>query len=175
MSNPQVVRLFNIPPLENPSTKGDFKKVEFELTELHVFLLSRMLVAYNDNTEFGAPVIDPKRPYLSSDPLKDINEMLDLGFTQDEDGYFSEEARDEMRELHRESQTALQIVLHTAKFEPGVYEGLEIVPGKYGRYWEKVRDIEYPFDEFDIDPAEEFQEEERQKRFIKETSRNKQE
>ena len=173
MSAPQVARIFQVHPLTNPSTKGDFKKVEFELTEVLLVLLTRMSVRYRSDAEFGAPVIDPKRPYLSSDPYKDITEILGLTCKPDENGDFSEEDRAEMDALHQDTETALQIVLHTAKFEPGVYEGLEIVPGKYGRYWKKVRDIEYPFDEFDRDPAEEFQEEERQKRFIKETSRNK--
>ena len=168
MSNTQVVRPFNIPPLEDLSTKGDFKKVEFTLTELHLFLLSRMSVEYRDDVEFGAPAIDPKRPYLSSDPYKDINEILGLGFVEDKDGYFSKEARREMDELHRETETALQIVLHTAKFEPGVYQGLELVPGKYDRYWKKVRDLDDPFD---IDPVDRYLEEKYERKFWQKSRR----
>jgi len=43
-----------------------FDKIRFELTEQHLKLIRRMTVRYNDYCEFGAPEIDPKRPYGNS-------------------------------------------------------------------------------------------------------------
>lgn len=51
--------------------------------------------------------------------------------------HFSEEQVDRFRELHEETETALQIVLSTGKFKTGVYEA-----EKYSSDWERISDIE---------------------------------
>lgn len=90
----------------------------FTLTENHLKLLRRMNVGWQD-AEYGAPEIDPKRPYGNSDVELDIAEIL--GWEVDEDG-LSEFQSNSARELHEEMATALQVVLFTGKFKSGVYK-----------------------------------------------------
>jgi len=108
-------------------------KQKFILTDQHLKLLSRMVVGWQD-CEFGAPEIDPKRPYGNSSVIADIVEIL--GIPQQvcphcdepisEDGY----DEDELQKLHEETETALQIVLSTQSFIPGKYTADE-----YGFDW----------------------------------------
>lgn len=96
---------------------------EFTLTEDHVKLLRRFYVAWCHD-EYGAPEIDPKRPYGNSDVDDDIAEILGI---QPESGnghgdrQLSPGQRDHVRRIHLETQTALQIVLRTGSMEPGEY------------------------------------------------------
>ena len=86
---------------------------KFRLTVDHIKLLRHMWVGWG-YSETGAPEIDPKRPYGNSDVNGDIHKILtgeDLSPDSDVDYY----------ELHRQTETALQIVLRVGKFEPGVY------------------------------------------------------
>jgi hypothetical protein len=86
---------------------------KFRLTADHIKLLRHMWVGWG-YSETGAPEIDPKRPYGNSDVNGDIHKILtgeDLSPDSDVD----------YDELHRQTETALQIVLHVGKFEPGVY------------------------------------------------------
>jgi hypothetical protein len=48
---------------------------EFTVTEDHLKLLRRAYIGWDD-CEFGAPGIDPKRPYGNSDVIGDIAEIL---------------------------------------------------------------------------------------------------
>lgn len=50
----------------------------FTVTDDHLKLLRRASVGWSD-CEFGAPEIDPKRPYGNSNVLGDIAEILGLG------------------------------------------------------------------------------------------------
>ena len=108
----------------------------FVMTEDHIKLLRRMYVGWGD-CETGAPAIDPKRPYGNSSVNDDIHQILTgepincgentrRNLTEDEDKKYSK--------LHTETQEALQIVLHTGKFEPGTYEKEE-----YGMDWKRVK------------------------------------
>lgn len=107
----------------------------FTVKPEHVALLRRAYVGW-DECEFGAPAIDPKRPYGNSDVLRDIREVL--GREEAECPHCGEalslpDDEDELTKLHRETETALQIVLATGSFEPGVYEASD-----YGTDWRKV-------------------------------------
>lgn len=96
---------------------------EFEVTNDHLKLLRAAYVSWDD-CEFGAPEINPKRPYGNSDVVNDIAEILEIeSDTKDSwgDDAFSEEVEERLRKLHKETQTALQIALVTGKFEAGVY------------------------------------------------------
>lgn len=93
--------------------------MRFELTEQHVKLLRRAWVDW-ENCETGAPAIDCKRPYGNSDVPGDVAEIL--GWHIDDGGHARDESRERALELHRETQTALQVILATGSFEPGVYE-----------------------------------------------------
>lgn len=83
-------------------------KNTFHLTDDHIKLLRSMYVGYND-CEHGAPEIDPKRPYGNSWVEGDIHEILTGGNQME----LTEELEDKYNRLHRETQTALQIVLRS--------------------------------------------------------------
>jgi hypothetical protein len=102
----------------------------FELKDVHIKLLSKAHVDWN-NCEFGAPTIDPKRPYGSSFVWPDLAESL--GLRPDYDGDWSGENFSAMMEIHKETQIALQIFLKTGKMETGVYEADE-----YSYNWKKI-------------------------------------
>lgn len=87
------------------------KDYTFTMTDQHLALLRQMNVGWND-VEFGAPEIDPKRPYGNSDVLEDMAEILGLDAEADEEV---------LRRLHNETETALQIVLAVGEFVAGRY------------------------------------------------------
>jgi hypothetical protein len=101
----------------------------FTLTEEHIKLLSRANVSW-DSCEFGAPAIDPKRPYGNSDVIDDIAEILCIeretcphcGSGEP----FDEVDKQRLESLHRETETALQIILSTKSFIPGKYIDMDL-------------------------------------------------
>jgi hypothetical protein len=97
---------------------------QFTVTDEHVRLLRRAHVSW-DETEFGAPGIDPKRPYGNSDIYGDIAEILGLvdGDWQDEvaEDWPSPELEWRFLRLHVETAIALQIGLATGEFRAGRY------------------------------------------------------
>jgi hypothetical protein len=107
--------------------------VRFTLTQQHIDLVSNMYVDYNDHTETGAPYIDPKRPYGNSDVPGDIADILDIPIIED-DGYMDPKQESELLALHRETETALQIILKCKTFEPGVFER----PNPYQLGWRRI-------------------------------------
>jgi hypothetical protein len=96
----------------------------FTVTDEHVRLLRRAYVSW-DETEFGAPGIDPKRPYGNSNIYGDIAEILGLvdGDWQDEveENWPPPELEWRFLRLHVETAIALQIALTTGEFRPGRY------------------------------------------------------
>jgi len=112
--------------------------ITFTLTEEHLKLLTHMYVGWS-TCEYGAPEIDPKRPYGNSSVEEDIGEILgeepegmDLDYPDDPE--YTDEQRERYAALHLETQTALQIALETLKFEVGTYEKANQYTGK----WVKV-------------------------------------
>lgn len=83
----------------------------FTITDDHLKLLAEMNVGWCHD-EYGAPEIDPKRPYGNSDVPADVR-----GILGNED--LSDEA---VRALHVETRTALQICLRTGAFATGTFE-----------------------------------------------------
>jgi hypothetical protein len=97
----------------------------FELKEDHLVLLQVMSWEFSD-CEFGGPAVDCKRPYGNSgyQVYVDINNALQGRWEeelQDDEYTFTEDAMYEMETLHKETVTALAIVLSTRSFEPGTY------------------------------------------------------
>jgi hypothetical protein len=96
----------------------------FTVTEDHLTLLRNAYVGWDD-MEFGAPGIDPKRPYGSSSPISDIAELLHPEYLELDDDDARDEWRDEhedrLRTIHRETQTVLQIAISTGEFRAGTY------------------------------------------------------
>jgi hypothetical protein len=85
----------------------------FNLTEQHIALLKRAYVDWQD-METGAPAIDPKRPYGNSDVVGDVATILSL--PEPEGGDY-----EKLLALHRETQTALQVILQFQSFEPATF------------------------------------------------------
>jgi hypothetical protein len=98
----------------------------FKLTKDHLTLLKNMYVSWDD-CEFGAPCIDPKRPYGDSYVLEDMAKILKMKVCTDSDGETHLDAKQEdyLAELHKEMETALQIVLCTGQFRVGTYNQTE--------------------------------------------------
>ena len=97
---------------------------EFEITAQHLMLIKKMHIHYDWYTEYGAPTVDPKRPYGNSYVEKDILSILGLkGDIEEDDGSrsCSEELADELYRLHAETTVALQICLQFAEFAEGKY------------------------------------------------------
>lgn len=96
----------------------------FTVTDEHLRLLRRAHVSW-DETEFGAPGIDPKRPYGNFNVYSDIAEILGLvdGEWQDEveEDWPPPELEWRFLRLHVETAIALQIALATGKFRAGRY------------------------------------------------------
>lgn len=92
----------------------------FVLKEEHILLLQSMCWEYTD-CETGAPAVDCKRPYGNSDVPFDVAEILDVTLPEDNDDAYREKI-DEIMQFHYESHTALEIILSTQSFKPGVYE-----------------------------------------------------
>lgn len=99
---------------------------KFTLTDEHITLLRAMYVGWCDD-EFGAPEIDPKRPYGNSDVEYDMAVLLGVPVTDDgeiADTIYAptgEPAIEALRRLHAETKTALRVVLSVGAFESGVY------------------------------------------------------
>lgn len=110
-------------------------KVRFTITEDHLRLLRRAWVSWND-CEFGAPGIDPKRPYGNGDVIHDMSEILGVESVEtDDDGdHWPPGTTAKLTKLHRDTEKVLQIALSVGFFEPGVYESEEFKP----RTWTKL-------------------------------------
>lgn len=96
----------------------------FTVTDDHLKLLSELEIDYDDVTEFGAPEVDPKRPYGNSDVYLDIAEAIGMTADRtDDDGDpdFSDRQLLELHRLHLEMATVLQILVRNRRIGPGRY------------------------------------------------------
>ncbi len=122
--------------------------VTFTITLTHLMLMQKMYVGWNDD-EFGAPEINPKRPYGNSAVLVDVAEILGLrqmisfefgdhSYKVDhEDWWYDmpDELADVLAALHAQTRIALQICLVVQKFEVGTYQKTD----RYNdRSWVKI-------------------------------------
>jgi hypothetical protein len=101
----------------------DKDDLTFDLTDEHVTLLRHAYVNWDD-CEFGAPAINCKRPYGTSDALTDIAKLLHPEFSSMREGAqadWLEDNADRLCSLHEQTQTALQIFLITGRMLPGRY------------------------------------------------------
>lgn len=99
---------------------------EFDLTEEHIKLLKRMSVCWS-HVEYGAPVIDSKRPYGNSDVVGDIHDILSwpIGESYDMDEDYD---HDKARKIHEEMAIVLEIAIHNP--------GIDLIGG-WERDWPK--------------------------------------
>ena len=80
------------------------------ITEDHIKLLNRMRVSWDDD-EYGAPAIDPKRPYGDSDVERDVAEILEWDIDGDE---LTEQQERKALAIHKEMEDVLQYLVRTA-------------------------------------------------------------
>lgn len=90
----------------------------FEVTASHIKLLRHARVSWY-NCEYGAPGIDPKRPYGTSTIERDIGKIL--GIPEDGYGGYKYPTIQSFEKIHEELDIVLQIVLKTGSFETGIF------------------------------------------------------
>ena len=129
------------------------KQTFFEVKKEHLMLLRKACVDWDD-CEFGAPCINPKRPYGNSCVYTDMVNILgahpagegvfvlnlfgkDYVIYGDDKNNLDVENKElimVLDTLHKETETVLQIILSTGTFSVGVYR----LKSEYGCEWEKV-------------------------------------
>jgi hypothetical protein len=121
------------------------KQTIFEIKKEHLMLLKNMYVGWS-NCEYGAPEIDPKRPFGNSDVIGDMIEIFKPFEVQDglfkltllgEEYYLvghNKKLHEVLDRLYRETQTVLQIALNTLQFKTGKYR----LKDEYGADWEYI-------------------------------------
>jgi len=104
--------------------------LEFEVKQEHLTLIKRFNIKFDQDCEFGAGYIDPKRPYGNSDVYNDIAEMFGIKpegavYNTNEDGTeyrkFTQTQTNYLWKLHVEAVQALKICCQTQSFETGLY------------------------------------------------------
>ena len=97
--------------------------MKFKITDDHIKLLRRAYFQWQDD-EYGAPEIDPKRPYGNSYVIGDIAEILEIEPELETRGQsnFSPRQIKHMEGLHHDLLTVIRIMLQKATFFTGVYE-----------------------------------------------------
>lgn len=93
----------------------------FELTEEHVKLLRAARVGWNGD-EFGAPSIDPKRPFGNGDVMADMHELLAGEPWPPDPAADAVVLQRSYRALYLELRRALQVALSAGTFQAGIYE-----------------------------------------------------
>lgn len=114
----------------------------FRLTEEHLRLVEALVVEW-DGGLGGAPYFSTQRPYRNGGGPSSVLELagvkarIELREQPDGSRRYTVDPRLERlaQKLHRETFTALQIVLSARSFEPGVYQPIH---GDYTR-WERVQ------------------------------------
>ena len=103
----------------------------FELKDEHIKLITSSYISWNEGyNSFGAPTIDLKRPYGNSDVEGDVHYILSGEQLEGELDFIT---LNHYKQLHKETETALQIILRNKSFETGVYKYTFI-----GDKWEKI-------------------------------------
>jgi hypothetical protein len=94
----------------------------FTVTDEHLQLL-RSAYVWWDDLEFGAPGINPKRPYGNSNVYGDIAQILGIPDSEwmSPDAELIPDAQWRFLRLHVETAIALQIALATGEFRTGRY------------------------------------------------------
>jgi len=135
---------------EDKARKKREDLTQFEIKEEHLKLLKEMNVGWND-CEFGAPEIDPKRPYGNSGGVDDVARVIGFKKNKDtvefdkedakdygnlkeyfEEADWTEKSYDYLYNLHKDMEIVLQIVLSTLSFKEGKYKRKDT----YSSEWE---------------------------------------
>lgn len=100
----------------------------FFLTEEHVKLMQGLHFYYENGYKYGAPAVDAKRPFGNSGRHQIVMDMAKiLGISMDkvyddekEELIESESVR--IEKIYRELPRAIECVLRTLSFDPGVFD-----------------------------------------------------
>lgn len=128
---------------------GRYSPLTFEMTADHIALMKRTYFTWDGDAYDGAPAVGIKRPYGNSDVLGDlVEELVEPTKTAvyDREGDFisgttigSREVfgEESLMAIHREMETALQIVVNTQQAALGLYRKRDT----YGATtWERVEE-----------------------------------
>lgn len=122
--SPEPAGLSTPPYLRPDDSHRSLGREEFVLTERHLALLRRASIDWS-GIEYGAPNIDPKRPYGNGDLFRGMVQALGSEVPDaDSPGGWDwppDDLAAELTRLHRETEIALEIVLRTATAVPGRY------------------------------------------------------
>lgn len=118
---------------------------EFALTSVHIALVRKQCVDW-DASEFGAPTIDPKRPYGNGDAIGDIVSIIEEVIGRSARHL----TRGAIIDLHESTEEVLQIVLATGEFKVGVYRRVRAYDS---RSWEWVRELSAAMGETKWEPV----------------------
>jgi hypothetical protein len=103
------------------------REQRFVITADHLKLLRNLGFEYDASVEFGAPCVNPKRPYGNSDVYGDLREILNEGRPEP----YSDE---DLLRLHKQMTTVLQIIARTGRVATGRYDAR-----KYFNDWKPVQ------------------------------------
>lgn len=95
----------------------------FKVTSEHLKLLPRFNIVWEDS-EYGAPAVDCKRPYGNSNVEDDILEILGI-IPEDVSNYgdyYTDKQREYAKILHTEMRIVLEILCHNLAINIGWYE-----------------------------------------------------
>lgn len=109
--------------------------MNFTVTGEHLKLAKQMNVGWQD-CKYGAPEIDPKRPYGNGNVALGIAEIL--GWKVGDEDELTEEQERRAREIHKQMATVLQIGLQVGEFRDGLYKNTNR-NAPYGLTWELAR------------------------------------
>jgi hypothetical protein len=108
----------------------------FEVKPIHLKLIRRLWIKWQENAYMGAPWVYEKKPYGNSNVLNDV--LLEMyGKT---DSAASNEEIQKAIQTHKEIGTALQVVTSSGCFFPGIYEK----ENEYGNTWVYQKYINCP-------------------------------
>lgn len=106
---------------------------KLKVTENHIKLLQAVYIDWCGD-EFGAPCINPKRPFGNSDVYGDIAEILGFKLADSEEEYEKYQRQIESLDKgYRQLQDCLQILCSNLSIEIGEYECDD-----HGKNWRKV-------------------------------------
>lgn len=93
----------------------------FLLKREHLALLAEAEIDFDEHTEYGAPLIDPKRPYGNSMGIEeDIARAVGI-LSPTEERPLTQGEHDLCYSLHRDLAVALQVVFQSGQMTPGYY------------------------------------------------------
>lgn len=105
------------------------KRKTFTITEDHLKLLRHAYTSWY-SAEYGAPTIDPKRPYGDSNVHRSMVKALGWPTHEDQDGDYPKEITDKLDQLHQDLETVLQIIFRNLSVKTGTY-----IADEYGTDW----------------------------------------